>query len=187
MKNHSVHNKGFTLIELLVVVAIIGILAAVIITSLGSARQKARDARVINAMTQIRNQMEVYHSEHRNYGSTTGWDNSNCTGPTENPNLPNLFITPASQGGVKELVESIRKSFYKDDTNFSQFRCFAKSSSQFGIADNWAVLAYTKRADGFRGYVCIDATLQLYTYTGWPFIDYGFCGAYDASQVIPLY
>ena len=37
--------KGFTLIELLVVISIIGILAAFIVASFGSAQQKARDAR----------------------------------------------------------------------------------------------------------------------------------------------
>ncbi|OJI09562.1 MAG: hypothetical protein COV08_00240 [Candidatus Vogelbacteria bacterium CG10_big_fil_rev_8_21_14_0_10_49_38] len=51
--------KGFTLIELLVVIAIIGILSGIVLTSLGSARNKAKTAAAQSQLSSMRAQAEI--------------------------------------------------------------------------------------------------------------------------------
>ncbi|MDP1690209.1 MAG: type II secretion system protein [bacterium] len=70
--------RGFTLIELLVVIAIIGVLSAVVLASLNTARSKGNDAAVMSDIDGIRTQAAVYSSTSGNYGSNASLE-SNCS------------------------------------------------------------------------------------------------------------
>lgn len=67
------YRLGFTLIELLVVIAIIGILSAVVVASLNTAKSNANEARRLSDIRQIRHALELYANDHGGaFPSTSG-------------------------------------------------------------------------------------------------------------------
>ena len=76
-------NKGFTLIELLVVIAIIGLLSAVVLASLNTARAKGRDAQRMEEMLEVQKALALYYADYGSYPISTGWNGygvGNCGG-----------------------------------------------------------------------------------------------------------
>ncbi len=94
MKNKS--QKGFTLVELLVVIAIIGILATLLLLQLGVARQRARDAKRIVDINQVRTATELYFDDNGTYPQAA---NYNALGALFVPKyLTQLPIDPLNTG-----------------------------------------------------------------------------------------
>lgn len=64
--------KGFTLIELLIVIAIIGVLASIVLLSLGDARISARDQQRVANIRNAQLAMELYHNDNGGYPGASG-------------------------------------------------------------------------------------------------------------------
>jgi len=73
---YNTRSRGFTLIELLVVIAIIGVLSAVVLASLNTARTKGNDAAIKANLDSARAQAEIFYDGGNTYegvcAATTG-------------------------------------------------------------------------------------------------------------------
>lgn len=108
--NNKTTKRGFTLIELLVVIAIIGLLSSIVLASLNTARSKARDAKRIADLRQLKTALELYYDTNNAYPicrafspwNGTNWGNgsASCLYTALVPNyIPSLPIDPINREG----------------------------------------------------------------------------------------
>lgn len=144
MRLEFADKKGFTLIELLVVVAIIGLLSSVVLTSLNSARGKARDARRIADLSQMQLAVELFYDSNNRYPSSVDGDCTHLTSFLPGGCLENTVVT---EGFISTLPKDPNPSaqyFYdnwcREPNGFSdqKFRMWANGEfNNDGLARNW--------------------------------------------------
>ena len=105
--SYNKKQKGFTIVELLIVIVVIGILAALVITTFTGIQQKARDTERETDIKALYGQVEAYYAQNGKYPTLanmndTTWRGTNMKGldneATRDPKNTsyNLVQTPAA-------------------------------------------------------------------------------------------
>ncbi len=131
--------QGFTLIELLVVIAIIGVLSAVVLASLNTARSKGNDAGVKANLATVGTQAALYLSDNNNSYGTFALADCPITAGTGN------VFTNAT------IVNAIAAA--KIDSSGGSATCVSNDSN-FAVAVSRPAEAATTTST----YWCVDST-----------------------------
>jgi len=133
LKTEREHVRGFTLVELLVVIAIISILATLLLLQLGVARAKARDAKRIADVNQVRSALELFFDDNGRYMNTNVMT---ALRPTYLINVPNDPLATCTAGTYNGVVSGVLNCYGYAYTNT------AAQPSQMQI---WAELEQNNR------------------------------------------
>ena len=118
--------SGFTLIELLVVIAIIGILSAVVLTSLTSSRDRANDANGVSTLGQLQLAMTQAQTNAGTYPALSAVDaqlNTEVTG--------NARYTVASSTQVESNEYCVSYSIISTTTAGANFFVVDQNGSRY--------------------------------------------------------
>jgi prepilin-type N-terminal cleavage/methylation domain-containing protein len=145
---------GFTLLELLVVVAIIGIITALVLVALSSARNKGGDAAVKSNLATVRSRAEIFYSENsESYLPPGGSTRTKVACPVYvGPTGTNIFTYD------KTIADAIAEAKLRG----------SGVTSCVNSATTWAVAVGLKTNSGQSW--CVDSTGQSKQYNGVPSI-----------------
>jgi type II secretion system protein G len=143
--------RGFTLIELLVVVAIIGMLASIVLSSLSSARGKARDTKRVATLKQLSTALQLYAiNNNGNYPVSGGWT-SQCVGwgsVAPNSVIPGLVPAYVSSMPADPAMNVSTNAncfvYYSDGNNYKLI--------DYNITDSLGPGAIPSFVDPYRNY-----------------------------------
>lgn len=147
-------NKAFTLIELLVVIAIIGILASIVLVSFPGASKKAKDSRIISAISQARTVMTYVYANDGNYDSFL------CT----HTDMVNLCSEITGSGGTNPVP--VVKNAASASTAACVWSVLTAKSSYWYCADSTGKAGFTTTDPSGAGYCVANTTAVCPTVSG---------------------
>ena len=143
--------KGFTLIELLVVIAIIGLLSAVVLASLNTARSKSADAAAKTALAGAHSQAELFYDSNLNSysGSAAAQDVCESTGLVSGVRgVYQQVLSAAKAVGGNTATVAI-------DGAGGVISATATNAACHSVAAGWAAEVMLKNGTDFY---CVDST-----------------------------
>ena len=104
-------SQGFTIIELLIVIVVIGILAALVITTYNGIQQKARDTERKTDINAVQGQVEAYQAENGMYPTLanmndSAWRTTNLKG------LDPAALADPNNAGSQQLCSTAQTNCY---------------------------------------------------------------------------